>query len=1143
MASVVLRSVGAAVGSSLFGPIGGVLLGTLGRSVGGLIDAKLGLGEHVTGPQLQNLSVQDSRYGAGIPIVYGQMRVAGNVIWATDLIQATHNNTASGGKGGGGSVSSTTYTYSVHCAVGIALGPIGGIATIWADSNIIYQNGVWASGTVDSAVIYTGTSSQAPDSFMESILGAGTVPAYRGLAYIVLDNLQLSGFGNRLPNLTFEIFPLSVTSAPKWLGGLNASIDQFQPTAQGGGLLPIPLGGSASEVSTVLVGGYLPSGPNYIFEVVEYDVTNSIPSELARIQSASFSGGTAIDSSWALAPDGRFVAIYLQFDPPTTHSLAIYDTETATFGNVLTISIPFQQPNKQIAWIDPQHFVMYDASGTQRGVRAFARAGLNVIDLGFFNVWGTGSTATRFGMISYAHFIPYADGLIIFATDGPAGPTFFTTIYACTIVWRNNGVVAGTPYVVATGITTGSGSGPHMNLVETGDGEWTFCLGTVIDYHLISFIPGATSATVTRPWQDFTLSFGIGTTNFPVYYGDRLVIVQRPFFQNNYALSEILLTPGSFTLGLNAVLSTGANAITLYFNGIRLDQNRILLTGVSPSNWDIGQFGIIERGVLSDGLDAIMANILSRAGYAPADYDVTALSGAAVDGYVISTPMPARGAIESLQAYAPFDLVESAGVLVAVPRGAVPAVVVPSSEWRAGPDGKEPPPPFDVTRAQELDLPVEIDVDYIDPARDFEVNCQRARRIASRAKAVQKMQLPIVCDADTAKQVAETKLYSLWAERELVRVRISRTWLALDPADVIDLGNGNLLRITRITQSNGLLEVEGFYANANVYASDALGDTGITTDHPGITPLSGTLYLMDLPLLQSADDEPGVYAAASGLPGWTESTLFRASDGVNYSKIATLPTVATAGIAVTALANGPGTYIDNAATVNVQLLQGELANCTQADLLNGANAALLGGEIIQFQNVVLLGPGLYQLSGLLRGRRGTEAKTATHSIGENFVMLTTGPVDFVPALLTDRNAVYEFRVLRQGQTLSDAQDSDFAYGLQTICPFSPVNLQGTRASGVGSDLTINWKRRARLNADWVDFIDVPLDEPQELYNVSIMNGTSAVRTFTSVAAPTVTYTGANQSADWGTSIPSSFSVQIQQVSSRFGPGNAALASV
>src|SRR6202000_1820617 len=102
-----------------------------------------------------------------------------------------------------------------------------------------------------------------------------------------------------------------------------------------------------------------------------------------------------------------------------------------------------------------------------------------------------------------------------------------------------------------------------------------------------------------------------------------------------------------------------------------------------------------------------------------------------------------------------------------------------------------------------------------------------------------------------------------------------------------------------------------------------------------------------------------------------------------------------------------------------------LSSCTQIDLLNGANAALLGNEILQFQTATLTGPGLYTLSNLLRGRRGTETTTGAHAIGESFVVLTPGAVDFVPALQTDRGATYEFRALSKGHTLRDVQDTNF----------------------------------------------------------------------------------------------------------------------
>jgi len=330
MASILLKSAGAAVGNMLLPGFGGVLGGALGSVAGGMVDQSLGLNGRVTGPRLDSLAVQDSRYGAGIPVIYGTARVAGNVIWATDLIQTTHRNSV-GGKGGmGGGASAETYSYSVHCAVGIAEGPIGAVATIWADSKIIYQNGAWVAGVVDAATIYTGAVGQAPDPFMQSLLGADAVPAWRGLAYVVFENLQLANFGNRLPNLTFEIAPPLVTQTPTWLGSVDVGVSQRDATVQNGGMLPLVLGSGA-----VLVGGYVESGASSVFEVVRYDVTGDAPVELNRTQSASFATSTVSDCSWALAPDGRFVVMVLQSGAAINHWFVIYDTETRQFGTPL----------------------------------------------------------------------------------------------------------------------------------------------------------------------------------------------------------------------------------------------------------------------------------------------------------------------------------------------------------------------------------------------------------------------------------------------------------------------------------------------------------------------------------------------------------------------------------------------------------------------------------------------------------------------------------------------------------------------------------------------------------------------------------------------------------------------------------------
>ncbi|MGE0108140.1 MAG: hypothetical protein AB7S81_00005, partial [Bdellovibrionales bacterium] len=178
--------------------------------MGGVMLGNLLLGQNsstVEGSKLDDLSVQSSTYGGTIQLVYGTMRVSGNVIWSTDLKETRHESSA-GGKGGGGATQ-VSYTYSVSFAVALCAGPVSNIRRIWADTKLIYD----ASSSNTSATekypgvirMHLGTEDQEPDSTMEINLGTGNVPAHRGICYLVFTDLQLADFSNRIPSISAEV--------------------------------------------------------------------------------------------------------------------------------------------------------------------------------------------------------------------------------------------------------------------------------------------------------------------------------------------------------------------------------------------------------------------------------------------------------------------------------------------------------------------------------------------------------------------------------------------------------------------------------------------------------------------------------------------------------------------------------------------------------------------------------------------------------------------------------------------------------------------------------------------------------------------------------------------------------------------------
>lgn len=195
MASVILSSVGASVGLGGFSKLAGSFLGNA-------IDNKL-FGSNnnfqTYGARLRDLSIQSSSYGNMIPIVYGTVKTAGNIIWAKELKEKATNQTVSTKtKGGKINKNHTEYTYYASLAISICEGEITDILRIWADDKLLDLS-------LYNIRIYKGSNNQLPDPLIEAYQGSENTPAYRGQAYVVFEDFPLADFNNHLPNFNFEI--------------------------------------------------------------------------------------------------------------------------------------------------------------------------------------------------------------------------------------------------------------------------------------------------------------------------------------------------------------------------------------------------------------------------------------------------------------------------------------------------------------------------------------------------------------------------------------------------------------------------------------------------------------------------------------------------------------------------------------------------------------------------------------------------------------------------------------------------------------------------------------------------------------------------------------------------------------------------
>ncbi len=193
MATILLQAAGAYLGGFL-GTVGGAIGSAAGAIAGYMVDSALINGtRRVEGPRLASARPFTAEEGVPIPRLYGTARLGGTLIWTTRFEEASA--TSRQGKLG---PKVTEYSYFANAAFLLCEGEIAGIRRIWADGREIDRENI-------EIRVYQGTEDQPADPLIEARQGTGNTPAYRGVAYVVIERLDIGPYGNRIPQLQFEV--------------------------------------------------------------------------------------------------------------------------------------------------------------------------------------------------------------------------------------------------------------------------------------------------------------------------------------------------------------------------------------------------------------------------------------------------------------------------------------------------------------------------------------------------------------------------------------------------------------------------------------------------------------------------------------------------------------------------------------------------------------------------------------------------------------------------------------------------------------------------------------------------------------------------------------------------------------------------
>jgi len=1048
MATLALSAAGAGLSSVAgFGP-------GFGWRAGAFLGTRLWGEKASSGPSLTELKFTGSAYGAAIPQLFGTMRLGGNILWAGPL-EKKRLSQSGFGKGGLSAPSSGTrsYEYFASFAVGLAKGLVGKLLKVWADGNLIYD--VTESGTKLAAGVrlrfYAGDEDQQADSIIAAEEGIENTPAFRGLSYLVFDSLPLADYGNRLPNIEVLLTLEGVEHYPQQAGDsctIDASNIAYDPQRQ---------------------------------KIYSYEVTGGV--DLMQ----------QIDA--------------LSLSIPASKEI---DTD---FPKLAANTEGFCLDRQGIFWIGGGYGLI--AGRTVSRFNAQSMALLNSADLPSDIAaisWSTDVVSEMTGTSFQVAGSQQNSQIVIFDQALEVLAAFDTDSPACTgaitdqreRAWiAMSGIISSSPYgdLQIAEVSISESQGLNGTDFSTGHKIYT------LDQSLLTPEGGGGSETNT-------------ITRLVGYLKDREELV----FQNDYRLFKwslvrheitatndddidplkladtnnseelVFLKAGRWIVYLDAETLTEKERVDLQqFSGLGAF-SQYVYDADTDSVFVTETAGNLKRLYLrrvyggSSSYREICETLCVRAGLALDQIDVSALSSK-VPGYLINRPMTVQQAL---------DPIVSSGQITVVESGFKIRFSETLSEDHIEIQADSFFETVEKTRVQESEMPRSVSVSYMASDGGYQSGSQMARRSFSeggseRAGNDMVVSLPMALASAQAKKISHDILYASWSERQSFGGKLPLRYLAMDPVDIIRVTKGNETLTGRVEElylgADFSLELKASEVSS-VEISEVEADTG--TGYPNLLisrPLGTEVFILDLPLLKDTHATAGFYsryyyAVAGREENWKGAALFMSDlSGDRYEQQGINEQEVCWGIAVDTLGateNPWQTDKENSLLLRVLNGRDQLESVTEEALLNGANALLVGDEILQFAAMEILDDGNVRFSHLLRGRRGTEGAIASHEAGERVVLLTELEVGSGLLPLSHLQTSLRFKAVTSGQLLEDASTEVKLFQGKDLKPYAPVHITAHKTPEV---ISLSWQRRSRIGGTGSLSAAVPLAESSERYEM------------------------------------------------------------
>ncbi len=451
-------------------------------------------------------------------------------------------------------------------------------------------------------------------------------------------------------------------------------------------------------------------------------------------------------------------------------------------------------------------------------------------------------------------------------------------------------------------------------------------------------------------------------------------------------------------------------------------------------------------------------------------------------------------------------------------------------------------------RRNELEFPSEVSVTYSNIDNDYQIGTEYARRITAKHENKIVINLALGLTPAEAAKIADTALNSAWyTGRYTYSFSTNYSQLILSPGDIVTIpletNQTETVKIISVDYGpTGMISYEAVPELTSLYTSNVSGTSGVTYNTQTVESSGPSkLEMLDCCMLRDSDTSLGWYVALSGYTtAWPGGIVLKSSDnGATWNQISAnqKTNASIIGTTTTLLADTDCRVWDKTNTLTIRLNSGELFSSTEINVLNGANAALVGingrWELIQWLTAVLNGDGTYTISNLLRGRKGTEFAASLHTISDSFIVLSTSTIKEATVTSSELNAVKQYKAVTSGNPIEDVTGTNYTYTGERLRPLSVINIKSELNST--GDITISWNRRDRIAKAWNSSSNLPMSESTEKYEIDIVFNSSTIRTLECISE-SVVYSAAYQVDD--SLVPgNTITCNIYQISSVVGRGH------